>query len=196
MSVDDLVSRIFDELGKIGQLNNTLAFFISDNGLMWGEHGLTGGKGVPYTPSVKVPMLARWPGHIPTGSIDPRFVANIDISPTILAATGVAPNPAKPLDGRNLLDRNWKRNRMLLEFWCSNKGCNRWASTRSRHLQYTEYYDESGAITFRELYRNDPWQLDNVLADGDPSNDPTPGKLERLHRRLTHDRTCVADSCP
>lgn len=196
MSVDDMVGRVFDKLRAVGEADNTLAFFISDNGMMWGEHGMAGGKSNPYTQSVKVPMLARWPGHFEARSTDHRITANIDIAPTVMRAVGV--DPTIPMDGRNLENQKWTRHRILLEFWCANWGCNRWASTRTKRLQYTEYYDSDGAIRFKELYKlkNDPWQLHNVMHDGRSGNNPSHKRLRTLHARLRRDRHCVGTGCP
>jgi arylsulfatase A-like enzyme len=78
MSVDDLVERLFGTLDELGENRDTLAFYLSDNGQMWGEHGL-GDKRVPYLPSIQIPLLMRWPGHIEP-STDNRLVANDGLS--------------------------------------------------------------------------------------------------------------------
>jgi hypothetical protein len=76
LSVDDLVSDVFKQMDTLDEDRQTLAFFISDNGYMWGEHGMIG-KSQPYDQSVGVPFFARWPGRLRAGSKDGRFVANI-----------------------------------------------------------------------------------------------------------------------
>src|SRR5439155_2018194 len=116
MSVDDMVGRIFRVLRQMGEDRTTLAFFLSDNGFLWGEHQVAGdrgetetsltkitGKRLPYTQSIHVPFLVRWPGHVRTGVRDPRFVANVDIAPTIMEAAGLTPPASLPMDGRSLL---------------------------------------------------------------------------------------------
>jgi arylsulfatase A-like enzyme len=195
MSVDDMVHKLYRTINDLDE-QNTIAFFLSDNGLMWADHGLEG-KGVPYTDSVHAPFLAKWPGHIPGGSIDPRIVANIDISPTVLDAVDIPP-PATPMDGRSLLDDAWVRDRILLEYYGPdhNQTVPPWASTRTLDYQYIEYYDDQGATTFREYYDlvNDPWQLENLLGDGDPANDPPAEPL--LQQQLQTDRSCQGTDCP
>ena len=104
MSVDDLVHKLAVTLRRSGETRDTLAFFLSDNGFLWGEHGARS-KGYPYGPGVQVPLLLRWPGHIRKGSVDRRLTATVDVTPTILDAADVDPDPAVPLDGRPLLDR-------------------------------------------------------------------------------------------
>ena len=76
-----------------------------------------------------------------------------------------------------------------------------WASIRTDDYQYTEYYEVDGVdvlVTFREYYdlAKDPYQLDNVLADGDPGNDPDPITLTRLTAQLLDDRDCRESNCP
>lgn len=189
-SVDDMVHRIMSALRRTGQ-ENTIAVFISDNGFLWGEHG-GHAKGYPYTESVKVPMYIRWPGVIRRGSMDGRMVANIDLAPTIMSVVGL---PIDDRDGRDLLDRSWKRNRMHLEYWCNIEGCNRWASTRTKTYQYIEHYTADGRVRFREYYDliHDRWQLRNYLHDGVAGNNP---RLAPLKAQLRADRTCVNAACP
>lgn len=196
MSVDDLVKQVFATLRRDGELRNTLAFFLSDNGILWGAHGIMG-KQTPYTPSILLPFFARWPGQVAAGVTDKRFVANIDIAPTVLQAAGIAQDPAHPMDGRSLLDKTWARDRMLTEFWRIKHPSDvpTWASLRTPSLQYVEYYDASGNITFREYYdlETDPWELTNLLHDGRRTDDPA---VAALHQQLTQDRTCAGAGCP
>jgi arylsulfatase A-like enzyme len=67
----------------LDESDSTLAFFVSDNGILWGEFGLTG-KRLPYRSAVEIPLLMRGPDRLdPSG--DERVVSNVDIAPTILA---------------------------------------------------------------------------------------------------------------
>jgi arylsulfatase A-like enzyme len=195
MSVDDLVSRIAATLRSSGEAKNTLAFFLSDNGFLWGEHGLRS-KGSAYTPGTQLPFLVRWPGRIAPGTTDGRLVGTIDIAPTILAAAGIAQDADVAMDGRSLLEGTWARDRLLMEYWPWNGSSSPgWASLRGVDYQYVEYYNRAGNVTFREYYdlANDPWELTNLLHDRDKSNDPGIGALER---DLTADRTCSGTGCP
>jgi arylsulfatase A-like enzyme len=195
MSVDDAVARLFDTMNRLDE-ENTIAIFLSDNGLMWGEHGWVD-KSVPHTYSVRVPFLMRWPGHVAGASTDDRLVANIDVTPTVLAAAGVAPDGAT-LDGRSLLDDTWTRSSILLEFFGpdGDNAVPPWASLRAPGYQYVEYYGPDGAVAFKEYYDlgADPWQLHNLYGDDDPANDPPEGP--DLHEELAEARTCVGSSCP
>src|SRR6185503_665738 len=85
MSVDDLVQQVFTTLEADGEAENTLAIFLSDNGYLWGEHGLEA-KGFAYDESIRVPMYMRWPAHVVPDATDSRLVSNIDLAPTIADA--------------------------------------------------------------------------------------------------------------
>ncbi len=193
-SADDLVDRVMSKLRLLGEDGDTLAFFLSDNGYMWGEHQLKS-KRWQYLPSIRIPMLARWPGHIEAGARDPRIVANIDIAPTVLDALGVWPHELYAMDGRSILDSGG-RDRLLLENWYFDRGAGTWAATLTPDFHYVESYDDSGeTLEFREYYdlKRDPWELRNLLGDGVSSNDPAAAALAR---QLAADRSCRLDACP
>lgn len=194
MSVDDMVEKVVLSLKRAGESGNTLAFFVSDNGYLWSEHGLIG-KPFPYTKSIRVPLLMRWPGHTPAGLLDSRLVGNIDIAPTVLAAARITPTIR--MDGRSLLNRERPRDRMLTEVGVAAT-TPAWASLVTASDQYVEYYGAGGAIEFREYYDllRDPAQNENLLGDDDPVNDPDPEVLAGLSTQLAQDRRCVATACP
>ena len=153
LSVDDLVDRVMGRLQATGELDDTLVFYLSDNGYSWGEHRHVG-KFVPYTESIKVPFLVRWPGRLPAGTVDDRLVATVDIKPTVLAAAGIRPDPGDTVDGRSLLDGG-RRERLLAEYWrdqANAPGVRDWAALRAPGWQYVENYDQPGGGTFREFY--------------------------------------------
>jgi arylsulfatase A-like enzyme len=198
-SVDDMVDRVLGTLQTQGELDNTLVIFLSDNGYMWGEHRISDLKFVPFTESVQVPFFARWPGHLTAGMHDNRFVANIDIKPTVLAAAGITPDPAYPVDGRSLLSAGG-RTRAFTEYFFDDAnapGIQTWASIRTPTYQYIENYNQPSLNggTFREYYNltNDPWMLTNLYRDGNAGNDPPFGPLSS---QLAADRQCAGATCP
>jgi len=192
MSVDDMVKKIFDELNVLGEADNTLAIFTTDNGYMWAEHGIID-KRFPYIQSVQLPFLMRWPGHVAAGATDNRVTANIDVEPTLLQAAGIVPQHV--VDGRTLFSTS-SRSRLLLEYFLSpDSKVPGWAGDLTPTYEYVEWYDSTGAITFREYYdlTKDPWQLTNLLHDGISTNNPN---VTSLHATLTADRACAGSTCP
>lgn len=193
-SVDDEVRDVFAALDRFDEGKRTLVIFLSDNGYAWGEHGLDR-KFAPYEESIHVPLLLKWPGHIAPGSTDRRLVANIDVAPTILAATGILPDEG-PLDGRSLLDPTWQRDRLLLEYKKHTYyPAPDWASLLTPDAQYIEYYDGE-SVTFQEFYdlNKDPFRLHNVLGDNRPGNDAPEAAV--MSAQLKQDRACAGPTCP
>ena len=196
-SLDDMVAGVFRAMEDLDEDRDTLMIFLSDNGHIWGEHGLNA-KRVPYTQAIQVPFFMRWDGHVAAGATDSRLAAMVDVMPTLLEVAGVTPDGQFPLDGRSLFAPA-DRERLLIEHWTQpGKSVPTFASTRTSSYQYIEYYDSSGAATAREYYdlANDPWQLDNLLGDTDPGNDPDPNFILRLSDQLSDDRQCRGSTCP
>lgn len=194
MSVDDLVGQVFATLDATGETSSTLAIFMSDNGYEWGEHSLDF-KGFGYDESVRVPMFMRWPGHVVAGATDTRLAANVDVAPTISEAAGGGLPLGVPMDGRSLLDPAQIRSRLMLE-WYSINGATGWGAIRTPTSNYIETYDtDNQSIRFREYYdlMSDPYELNNLLGDGNAGNDPATAPLAA---QLAQDRICTGTSCP
>lgn len=196
-SVDDMVKELFDSMRALGETRDTLAIFVSDNGMHWGEFGVSG-KRSPYRASVEVPLLVRWPAHLSAG-VDPRLVSNVDIAPTILDAVGID-DAGDHLDGRSLLSSAWARDAILLEHWGSRARGHvpTWASLRTRRWQYIEYVERARRRdAWRELYdlKRDRWQLRNLFAAA-KARQPSRRLVRRLEARLRRARRCAGATCP
>lgn len=82
--VDHQVGRLLDVLDERGLAERTLVIFVSDHGEMLGDLGL-GGKCWPYDPSIRVPLLMRYPGIVPAGRASDAMVELLDITATCVA---------------------------------------------------------------------------------------------------------------
>ena len=100
-SIDQGIGRIFKELERTKQLENTIIIYTSDNGFLMGEHGRNNEKRWAYEESLRVPMFIRYPKLIKPGTSSNAIVLNIDIAPTILTLTGV--KPITPMDGESII---------------------------------------------------------------------------------------------
>jgi arylsulfatase A-like enzyme len=195
MSVDDLVDDTMRALDRFDEGRDTLAFFISDNGFLLGEHGL-GGKRYPYDPSVEVPMFMRWPARVAEDAVDDRIVANIDIAPTVFEAAGIEPDHI--VDGRSLFDTT-TRDRILIEHWRRHaRTTPDWAGLRTSSYLYAEYFDSNSErlISQYEEYYDavaDPYQLENLLGDANENNDPD---TLPLSIQLIRDFRCLGTTGP
>jgi len=70
-------------------LDNTLLVFASDNGFLLGEHGMTD-KRTMHEPSIRIPLLVRYPPLVGPGTVIEQMVLNIDLAPSVLDICGVA----------------------------------------------------------------------------------------------------------
>jgi arylsulfatase len=88
--VDTTCGRVIDELKKQGLYDNTLIIFVGDNGYFHAEHGLAD-KWYPHQESIRVPLIVRDPRMDPSkrGGTNDDFTLNVDLAPSILAATGI-----------------------------------------------------------------------------------------------------------
>ncbi|MEI7421073.1 MAG: sulfatase [Prolixibacteraceae bacterium] len=94
-NVDREIGKLLKRLDAEGLTENTLVFFIGDNGKC-----IARGKQFLYDQGMVVPIIARWPGYIPAGQVNENMVMTIDICATILDAAGV--KPVHELHGKNL----------------------------------------------------------------------------------------------
>jgi N-acetylglucosamine-6-sulfatase len=98
-SVDDAVGRVVAALDELGVLDETVIIFTSDNGMLIGEHGLLR-KGLAYEPSIRVPLIVRYPPRVPAGARLRQQALNTDLAPTILDLAGLS-HPEQ-MNGRSL----------------------------------------------------------------------------------------------
>jgi arylsulfatase A-like enzyme len=222
--VDDLVRQVFAQLDAAGETQNTLAFFMSDNGFMLREHGSgrdhdgrrcayvaqkcgVVGKNKPYLDGIEVPFFMRWPAG-PTSPKDLGLAANIDLAPTVMDAVNLY-SGARPMDGRSLLDGT-SRQELLTEGWrLPTSSVPSWASIVTPTYQYTAYddYPDTPAVDpFKEYYNlsTDRKEFNNVYgADGIPgtaddgTTSPPPPSAASLASRLAALKACQGQgSCP
>ncbi|MCH7228178.1 sulfatase [Haloferula sp. A504] len=104
-ATDKAVGRVLDEIGKLGIEDNTLVIFTSDNGGWSGatdNRPLRAGKGYLYEGGIRVPLIIRWPGVTRPGALDDTPVISMDLTATILEATGTGAKELEALDGTSL----------------------------------------------------------------------------------------------
>ena len=105
---DDAVGQVLAKVRAIGQEENTLIFYLADNGgptpsTTSRNDPLRGLKATTLEGGIRVPFLAQWKGRLPAGRTYERPVIQLDIPATAVAAAGGKPDPAWKLDGVDLL---------------------------------------------------------------------------------------------
>jgi arylsulfatase A-like enzyme len=109
--LDDAVGAILAKLRELNLEEDTLIFFLSDNGgptVKFSPNGsvnglLRGSKGDTWEGGIRVPFIVQWKGHVPAGKTYDQPVISLDIAATSLAAAHYSPKTDKALDGVNLL---------------------------------------------------------------------------------------------
>ena len=108
-AMDEGIGQIRAKLREQGNEQNTLIFFIGDNGAplkdgAWNgslNTPLTGEKGMLTDGGIRTPFLAAWPGTLPAGKVYEPPVINLDVAATAVALAGLPRDPV--LDGVNLI---------------------------------------------------------------------------------------------
>ena len=188
-TLDDTVGRLLGKLESLGLADKTIVIFTSDNGGLHVPEGphpkitynspYRAGKGFVYEGGLRVPLIVRWPGHVPAGAIVDAPVINTDWLPTLLELAGLAV-PAG-LDGVSLaalLTGRGPAPRRSLSWHFphyTNQGSRPSGAMRDGNWMLVEYYDEEKA----ELY--------DLSADAGETRDLAaqhPGRLAQMRAAL------------
>ncbi|MGR5366390.1 sulfatase family protein [Photobacterium damselae] len=107
-AADEGLGQIMALLKQKGELDNTLIFFLSDNGAVHESpmpmNGMDRGfKGQMYNGGVRVPFVAAWPNHIPAGGKSDTLISALDILPTALKAAGISIPQDMKVDGQDIM---------------------------------------------------------------------------------------------
>jgi arylsulfatase A-like enzyme len=102
--LDWSVGQVLAKLKELALDENTLVLFTSDNGPWFGGStgGLRGMKGSHFEGGYRVPMIARWPGKIPSGHTSAEPAVMMDLFATALKAADIAPPADRVIDGADI----------------------------------------------------------------------------------------------
>ena len=166
LAVNDGVGLLREALASVGQLENTLVIFTSDNGFLLGAHRLFD-KRVMYEESVRVPLFMRYPKRIAAGSKPKGMVSSLDLAPTVLELAGVTVPDS--MQGRSLWPLledeqvSW-RDTLLYEYFQEyGPGVPTILGVRTERYKYVTYPELPDDIG--ELYdlEKDPGELRNLI---------------------------------
>src|SRR5947199_3327570 len=112
--LDDDIGLVMKKLKDMGEDDNTIVVFTTDNGaevVTWPDGGQTPfaqSKGTVLEGGFRVPAMIRWPGKVPAGKVENGIISGLDWFPTFVAAAG-NPNIIEELKkGKKVGDRNYK----------------------------------------------------------------------------------------
>ena len=169
-AVDESIGTVLKTLEELGELENTVVIFSSDNGYFMGEHTFKD-KRLAYENSMRVPMLIRYPKHFKGQSVISNQCLNIDVAPTILDLAGIK----KPdyMQGESMLDlligksdSDWRKS-FLFEYYRDSEwphaGPNQ-VAVRTVEFKLVESFIENDIDELYDLV-NDPGEMNNLIND-------------------------------
>ncbi len=188
-SVDDCVGHVMKKLEQLKLADNTVIFFMSDNGGLSVKEGpntpstsnapLRAGKGYLYEGGIREPLIVRWPGVVQPGSVCHTPVCSIDFFPTILEMAEI--KPQQPVDGLSLVPLlkqadGFKRDALYWHYpHYANQGGKPGGVIRQGDYKLIEFY-EDGHL---ELY-----DLEHDISEKSNLADKMPDKAMELERKL------------
>ncbi|AHM61154.1 N-acetylglucosamine-6-sulfatase [Flammeovirgaceae bacterium 311] len=166
LAIDESVGAIMKTLKEVGQLEETVFIFYSDNGYMLGEHGLID-KRAMYEESMRVPCFVYWPAKIKEPVRRKELVLNVDIGPTILELAGTnAPSTMHGMSFASMLQGAtpiWRKD-FLYEYYVDPMSVQTPTIIGLRNEKYS-YITYEGIWDVNELYdlEKDPDQKNNLI---------------------------------
>ena len=168
-AVDDNLGKVFQALSHIGQLDDTVMMFSSDHGFFLGEWRLYD-KRFMHEPSIRTPMLIRYPRLIRPGSTASKMALNTDIAPTFLELAGI--KIPERMQGQSLVPllkgeepKSWRKD-WLYEYYeypgAHNVRRNR--GVRTEQYKLIHYYEAPEELELYDL-KEDPGELHNLYGD-------------------------------
>ncbi len=112
--LDDIVGDTMAKLKEMGEDENTIVIFTTDNGtetFTWPDGGSTpfkGQKGTIYEGGFRAPAMIRWPGHVPANTVENGIISGLDWFPTLVAAAGNPNVKDELLKGKKIGDKTYK----------------------------------------------------------------------------------------
>lgn len=112
--MDDSIGDLLKHLEDIGEADNTIVVFTTDNGaevFTWPDGGMTpfrATKGTVFEGGFRVPAIIRWPGKVKPGTVQNGIFSGLDWLPTLAAAAGSPDITDQLLKGVKLGERTYK----------------------------------------------------------------------------------------
>ena len=175
IAVDESLGEVIKTLDEMGELENTVIIYSSDNGYFMGDHTFLD-KRLAYENSMRVPMIIRYPKLITKNSVIKEQCLNIDIAPTILDLAGVkkptymqGESMVKLISGKK--DKSWRKS-MLFEYYVDDAwpyaGPNQVAVRTNKYKLIDNFLEDD----IDELYDliKDPGEMKNLINDDNYNN--------------------------
>ncbi|AWG23302.1 hypothetical protein FFWV33_18095 [Flavobacterium faecale] len=168
-ALDDSVGKLLDELKNKGLEENTLIFFMSDNGGLptWWKGSNApwrGFKREQWEGGCHVQFMMRWPAKIKAGQVRQELTSSLDVLTTSMAAAGIENSKSYKLDGANLLPVfNQPKKQVVHEslFWAGSH------VPREEGAKMDEDFEKDNAPPSWAVCSG-KWKLVQMMAEGEP----------------------------
>ncbi|NLZ05185.1 MAG: sulfatase [Phycisphaerae bacterium] len=199
-AMDQAVGKVLDALDRLDLTQNTVVFFMSDNGGLATSEGhptcnlpLRAGKGWLYEGGIREPMIVRWPAQVRAGSVCEEPVISTDFYPTMLEIAGLPAAPQQHLDGRSMVallrQQGPQKDRAL--YWhyphYGNQGGSPGGAIRLGDYKLIEFYED---------HRVELYNLRDDLGEKKDLSGAMPEKAAELRRMLHEWRNKVGAAMP
>jgi arylsulfatase A-like enzyme len=186
-SNDEDIGQVLSILEEQGILDDTLIVWSSDHGFFLGEHRFYD-KRLMYEPSIRIPLMMRYPRRIRAGTASDRMALNLDLAPTLLELTRAPPQPH--FQGKSLMQlianprAEWRTD-WLYEYYeyPGNEQVRPCRGVRTERYKYIHYFTPPEEFELYDL-ETDPQEMRNL--HGDPVHEPLArrlaARLEELRR--------------
>lgn len=178
-SIDESLGTVLQKLEEMGELDNTVIVFSSDNGYFMGEHTYWD-KRIAYESSMRIPMIIRYPKAIKADHKIDEISLNIDLAPTLLDYAGVnIPEYMQGESMRPLLEgkqTDWRES-FLFEYYVDDAYPYAGPDMLAIRTDRFKLIDNDLEDDIDELYdlQNDPGEMENLIAS--PSYDSIENQL-------------------
>jgi len=171
LAVDENVGRLLAYLEQIGELDNTIIVYTSDQGFFLGEHGWFD-KRFMYEECQRMPLLIRYPKVIKPGSKTSSLCMNVDFAPTLLDLAGV--KIPKDMQGRSLFPilenagktpKDWRKAVYYHYYeYPAEHSVKRHYGIRTANYKLIHFYNDIDAWELYDM-KKDPHEMNNVFGD-------------------------------
>lgn len=162
-SLDRNIGRTLDYLDQHGLSQNTIVIYLSDQGFYMGEHGWFDKRWI-YEESFRTPLVMRYPGYVKAGTVSDRFVMNLDITPTVLEAAGLAiPKDVQGMSMLPALKNKDNKGRQVLYYHYYENGEHAVSphfGIRTKRYKLIRFYKRVAGWELYDLEK-DPHEMDN-----------------------------------
>ena len=184
LAVDENIGRLLDYLEDIGELDNTIIIYASDQGFFLGEHGWFD-KRFMYEECMQMPFLVRYPKAIQSGKTSDAMCMNIDVAPTLLDYANVKiPETIQGKSLRPILENNGKEPEKWRQYayyhyfeFPAEHSVKRHYGIRTKDHKLIHFYND---IDEWEMYNlnNDPHEMENIY--NQPTNQAVQTELKKM----------------